>query len=224
MIAYIHKTSARSRSFRISIQPTGEVIVTTPKWYFPGSVEKFVLQNQAWIERNVSKVLAKKTATSNDQSVMIFGQEYEKKVEYSTQHSVGIRIENQTLVINPIDPNNLTKAKEKELIGKFLKSTAEKYIVPRTHQLSKTMKTSFTHITLREQKTRWGSCSSRGALNFNWRLVHYAPEIIDYVIIHELAHRTHMNHSASFWNLVAKYDPEHLKHRGWLKRHGMSVG
>ena len=86
------------------------------------------------------------------------------------------------------------------------------------------MDINFNSITLREQKTRWGSCSSKGNLNFNWRLVHYRPEIIDYVIIHELAHRTHMNHSAKFWQLVEKYDPEYRKHRGFLKRHGMAVG
>ncbi len=86
------------------------------------------------------------------------------------------------------------------------------------------MNTSINKITLRQQKTRWGSCSSAGNLNFNWRLVHYPPEVIDYVIIHELAHRTHMDHSSSFWQLVARYDPDHLKHRNWLKKHGVSVG
>jgi len=85
------------------------------------------------------------------------------------------------------------------------------------------MNTTYQNVTLKEQKTRWGSCSSKGNLNFNWRLVHFEPPIIDYVIVHELAHRTHMNHSADFWSLVATFDPEYRIKKGWLKRNGLSL-
>jgi predicted metal-dependent hydrolase len=85
------------------------------------------------------------------------------------------------------------------------------------------MDISFGSISLREQKSRWGSCSSLGNLNFNWRLAHHPPAVIDYVIIHELAHRLHMDHSSAFWSVVKKYDPEHLKHQGWLKRRGLQL-
>ena len=85
------------------------------------------------------------------------------------------------------------------------------------------MQTSYNKITLRRQKTRWGSCSSKKNLNFNWQLVYFEPKIIDYVIIHELAHLTHMNHSKNFWQLVEKYDPEYKKHVGWLKRNGLNL-
>jgi predicted metal-dependent hydrolase len=111
----------------------------------------------------------------------------------------------------------------KTVLNRFLKSTASHYIIPRTHQLAEKVGVSIGLISLKQQKTRWGSCSSRGNLNFNWRLVHYQPAIIDYVIVHELAHRLEMNHSAAFWKIVAKYDPEYAKHRGWLKRQGMSL-
>ncbi|MBT3249209.1 MAG: M48 family metallopeptidase [Candidatus Pacebacteria bacterium] len=107
---------------------------------------------------------------------------------------------------------------------RFLKSTATRYILPRTKQLADKMEIKFGRITLRQQKTRWGSCSSQGNLNFNWRLVHCPTKVIDYVIIHELAHRQHMNHSSSFWGLVRKHDPEYLRNRGWLKRNGLVLG
>ncbi|HYD35832.1 MAG TPA: SprT family zinc-dependent metalloprotease [Vitreimonas sp.] len=225
MFEYIHKTNPRSRSFRITVAPNGDVIVSTPRWYMPGSLQQFLEHSAGWVERTKAKMMSRKTHASNNQSVNIFGKAYEKKVEYSARHRVGIRIEGKSLILNPTSPQLTTwnAAAEKQL-NTFLKATAEKYIIPRTHQLGEKMATTFRHITLREQKSRWGSCSSTGNLNFNWRLVHYEPPIIDYVIIHELAHRTHMNHSAAFWNLVAKYDPAHLQHRGWLKRNGMSLG
>ena len=80
------------------------------------------------------------------------------------------------------------------------------------------MDIAYQRISLRQQSSRWGSCSSRGNLNFNWRLVHYPPAIIDYVIIHELAHRLEMNHSKKFWAIVKKFDSEYLIHKGQLRK------
>ena len=75
-------------------------------------------------------------------------------------------------------------------------------------------------ITIREQKTRWGSCSAKGNLNFNWKLVLMPPEILDYVVVHELAHRLQMNHSAAFWAEVGKILPDYRERRQWLKVNG----
>lgn len=79
---------------------------------------------------------------------------------------------------------------------------------------------SYNRISIRNQKTRWGSCSIDGNLNFHMMLVTMPDEIRDYVIIHELCHRKHMNHSTEFWNEVSKYDPEFKLHRKWLREHG----
>jgi predicted metal-dependent hydrolase len=113
--------------------------------------------------------------------------------------------------------------KHEQALERFLKSSAETYVITRTAQLAEKMNTAYGRVTMREQSSRWGSCSSAGNLNFNWRLVHATPKIIDYVIIHELAHRTHMDHSKRFWDLVALYDPDYQLHRGWLKRQGHSL-
>lgn len=79
---------------------------------------------------------------------------------------------------------------------------------------------SFGTITIREQKTRLGSCSSRGNLNFNWRLL-LAPEpVLDYVVVHELAHRKEMNHSSRFWGIVEEIMPDYRQYREWLKQYG----
>lgn len=83
------------------------------------------------------------------------------------------------------------------------------------------MGVTYAHITLRNQKTRWGSCSSKGNLNFNYQLYFLPEELMDYVIIHELAHRVHMNHSPEFWALVAQHCPEYQERRARLKAIGI---
>ena len=82
---------------------------------------------------------------------------------------------------------------------------------------------TFGRISIRAQKTRWGSCSSRGNLNFNWKLILMPPEILDYVVVHELAHRKQMNHSKLFWAEVERVLPDYVKRRRWLKENGGGV-
>lgn len=84
-------------------------------------------------------------------------------------------------------------------------------------------KDSCLHITIRDQKTRWGSCSSKGRLAFNWRLMLAPPVILDYVIVHELCHLAHMNHSREFWQCVGTIIPDYKEHRKWLKEHGQEL-
>lgn len=90
----------------------------------------------------------------------------------------------------------------------------------RTVLYAERMQVSYGRITIRDQKTRWGSCSAAGNLNFNWRLVMAPGEVLDYVVIHELAHRREMNHSAAFWKVVATWMPDYKKYRKWLRDNG----
>lgn len=223
MIEYTVQIHPRARNLKLKVLPDASVVVVRPKWgFFLKSIDQFVQENSAWIERSRQKILAYKKETPRTKNeVMVFGKNYKKIVNFSSQHTIGISILENELHINPV--TNTPTSTEKAL-NIFLKSTAEKYIVPRTHQLGKLMDIHFANITLRGQKTRWGSCSSAGNLNFNWQLVHSPPAVIDYVIVHELAHRKQMNHSSRFWEIVRQYDPEYLKHRGWLKRQGMDLG
>lgn len=78
----------------------------------------------------------------------------------------------------------------------------------------------YTSITIRDQKSRWGSCSSRGTLSFNYRLIFAPPMILDYVVVHELCHLTHMDHSKNFWNMVETIMPDYRTCKIWLKEHG----
>ncbi len=82
---------------------------------------------------------------------------------------------------------------------------------------------NYGRITIRNQRTRWGSCSGKGNLNFNCLLMKTSPEIIDYVVVHELCHRKEMNHSAAFWKLVENVLPDYRERRKWLRDHGQEL-
>ena len=82
------------------------------------------------------------------------------------------------------------------------------------------MNVSYGRISIREQKTRWGSCSSAGNLNFNWRLIFAPPAVLDYVVVHELAHRKEMNHSAAFYAIVEQVLPDYRSSQKWLRENG----
>lgn len=82
---------------------------------------------------------------------------------------------------------------------------------------------NYTSITVRDQKSRWGSCSSRGTLSFNYRLIFAPPHVLDYVVVHELCHLTHMNHSKDFWNMVGTVMPDYKICKIWLREHGHTL-
>jgi predicted metal-dependent hydrolase len=79
---------------------------------------------------------------------------------------------------------------------------------------------TYTRIRIGGQRTLWGSCSARGTLSFNWRLVLAPPEVLDYVVVHELCHRRVPNHSRQFWALVERHRPDWRRQRDWLREHG----
>jgi len=83
---------------------------------------------------------------------------------------------------------------------------------------------NFGRVAIRDQKSRWGSCSQKHNLNFNWKLIMAPPEALTYVVIHELCHLIEFNHSARFWNLVQSQMPEYEAWKKWLKAHGSELG
>ena len=82
---------------------------------------------------------------------------------------------------------------------------------------------SYNRVCIKDQRTLWGSCSTQGNLNFNWRVVMAPPDVLDYLVIHELAHLREMNHSRSFWREVSSFCPEYQSHRRWLREHSRSM-
>ena len=132
-----------------------------------------------------------------------------------------------------IDKNIARMKKRKEMLAGIQKITdteleelvaeAKRVIPQRVEHYASIIGVDYHRITVRNQRTRWGSCSSKGNLNFNIALMMVPANILDYVVVHELCHRLEMNHSAKFWEQVGKAYPEYLSCRKWLKDNGARI-
>ena len=116
------------------------------------------------------------------------------------------------------DDTSLPPLTEEEI--SLITKRGKEYISNRVSFFADDMKLAYGRVCIKHQKTRWGSCSGKGNLNFNCLLMLCPLEVIDYVIIHELCHLKHQNHSKDFWNEVEKYMPDYKIHRRWLKDNG----
>ena len=213
---------SRGRRLKLHVNRKGEVIVKVPRHTPQLVINRFINQNIEWITTQQTAVLNAKVPPEDE--LLLFGKKYQVTATYDKDRRSGCRLVDDTVIINSLSPDvRLQNAKVQSTLSRFLRTTASHYILTRVPQWALKMDIQYHKIQLRQQRSRWGSCSSTGTLNFNWRLVHAPPAVVDYVIIHELAHRREMNHSARFWQLVAKYDPAYQQHRGWLKREGRWV-
>lgn len=147
-----------------------------------------------------------------------------------------ILIEKESWIQKHIEKIREQEAKRKETQGEFVESEyltneeikkladkALQHIPKRVSYYAKQIGVTYGRITIRNQKTRWGSCSSKGNLNFNCLLMLTSPEVIDYVVVHELCHRKEMNHSGAFWAEVEKVLPDYKEQVKWLKENGAQI-
>lgn len=112
---------------------------------------------------------------------------------------------------------------QREGLERRYRQAAKEYIPRRADYFAQRIGVSYERIRIAEQKTRWGSCSSRGTLSFNWKLMLAPPKVLDYVVVHELCHLIEMNHSPRFWKLVEEIIPDYKEYRKWLKENGNTL-
>lgn len=118
-------------------------------------------------------------------------------------------------------PQNVEKYTPQEI--ETLREQARKRITERVRYYAPIIGVTYGQVAIRTQRTRWGSCSSKGNLNFNCLLALVPPEVLDYVVVHELCHRKELNHSARFWREVEQILPDYQMQRKWLKAHGTAL-
>lgn len=139
-----------------------------------------------------------------------------KKEAWISKHIEKIKKTKERLEAEPTE--KLTREKVIALAEEALK------VIPaRVEYFARVIGVTYGKITIRNQKTRWGSCSSKGNLNFNCLLMLAPPEVLDYVVVHELCHRKQMNHSKAFWSEVEKVFPDYKEARKWLKEEGSQM-
>lgn len=112
---------------------------------------------------------------------------------------------------------------QRQALEKRYRQAAKEYFPARAAYYAGLLGVTYATITIRDQKTRWGSCSAKGNLNFNWRLMLAPPRVLDYVVVHELCHRIEMNHSKAFWNTVEMILPDYKEQKKWLRDNGSTL-
>ena len=120
-------------------------------------------------------------------------------------------------------PVQKEKTPSEKRLEAIYRKAAREYFPKRVSHYAHILGVTYGKISIRDQKTRWGSCSSEGNLSFNWRLILAPPDVLDYVVIHELCHRKEMNHSKEFWTLVESLMPDYKERRKWLRENGKNL-
>jgi predicted metal-dependent hydrolase len=108
-------------------------------------------------------------------------------------------------------------------VSAYLKNEAQSALVPASTKYARLLGRSITAISLRDTRSRWGSCTAQGRLMYSWRLIMAPPKVLDYVAAHEVAHLAHMDHSPAFWACVRQLMPDYAHHRAWLRAHGAEL-
>ena len=196
---------ARMKHTYLRVTPKG-VIVSTNKRTSLKEIEKFVVSKSAWLSKHI-QVMAlqeQKSAIVSGNSVYFLGKAYRLKIEEEhllTEASIEF-CDDYCYIMTPheYDQNEL-----KALLNLFYKKEALKCISPMVDDWSQKMSLKPTNIGFRKAKSRWGSCSSQNSLSFNYYLMKLPLPIINYVVVHELAHIKEKNHSKNFWAVVEKY-------------------
>ncbi|MDP4160323.1 MAG: SprT family zinc-dependent metalloprotease, partial [Bacillota bacterium] len=192
-------------------------------------IRELLLAKQEWI---LKQWLAKQNSLKRSPREFIEGEHFpyrgrtlELKINRHACKTISVFREGQ--VVNVCLPQDLLESDfapnvQAALIS-WYKAEARRIFKDKLDMLAKRMRVTYQTFRLKDQRTRWGSCSSKGNLNLNWRIIMSPDEVIDYVIIHELAHLTYLDHSDQFWQRVAAFMPEFVHWKTWLKNHGQEL-
>ena len=237
-IIQIHIVRSKRKTMSISVDQDGSVTIKAP-CLFPTDQEilTFVEQKIDWIlkqrgrqqEREDMKLVRR---FETDYSFPYLGEERLVKMQSGKKN--GITYENGMFIIETpfyealvnnyeADENKKVIEKLQSDLKKWYKNQAYAYISKRVEHYRSIIGVTVRDISIKSRKRQWGSCDSNGCLTFSWRLVMARPEAIDYVVVHELCHRKHMDHSREFWNLVQKYMPDFKEQKQWLEENSVNL-
>jgi len=218
---YIVITSKR-KTLSIRIEEDGSVLVKAPSFLTEEEIEQFVAKKQDWIIIHRQDAIERKKNKKEmcyDSGLVLPYQGMDLVLEV-----LPTVLGNETEVIQTqkhifVCTDNPDSENVHEVLLLWYQKEAKKVLSERFHYFVDLMSVTPAKLTLRDAKTRWGSCSNKGNIMLNWRLILTPPEVMDYVIVHELCHLKEMNHSKAFWALVEEIIPDYKIRRKWLKEH-----
>jgi predicted metal-dependent hydrolase len=206
---------SKRKTIALIIETDGSLTVRAPLRFSRDRIEQLVIEKEAWIRERQERIRLHTTAPHCFEIGELFyylGKTY--PLRYADRQP-------QPLVLSDsFQLKRNLKPRAKQVFTAWYRDQARQIINERAQLLGNRYHLFFKEIHITRARTRWGSCSSRGALNFSWRLVMAPPEIIDYVIIHELAHLKIPNHSSGYWKYVEQLSPNYRTLRKWLKENG----
>lgn len=214
---YQHQIQPRQRGIRLQILPSGQLQVITGKRFSESQIQTFISAQQNWIITQQTKLSRYKPIGVTKSGLDLFGKLYPISVKQAPLFQ--FRLSDNLAELSHPQPTELKPSLLQTKVTTFLNKTSTIYLPTRLRYWAKKMDIPITKIRLARQTSRWGSCSSTGTISLNQNLIFFDPNLSDYVLIHELAHRVHLNHSTKFWKLVEKYDPEYRIHRGQINRY-----
>ncbi|HTQ34872.1 MAG TPA: SprT family zinc-dependent metalloprotease [Stellaceae bacterium] len=210
------RVSPRARRLSLRVDAAGRgVELVLPRRVAAEAAIGFVARHRGWIAARVA-AMPSPTPLDDGAIIPVFG----------VPHRIRRIVEPGAAPVVIIDGEIRVRGEPAHLprrIADHLKALARRDFGARAHALAARVGKRVARVGVRDPKSRWGSCSSTGALSFSWRLV-FAPEaVVDYVVAHEVAHLVEMNHSPRFWRVVAGLVPDSAAPRAWLKRHRLEL-
>ncbi|WP_163195321.1 M48 family metallopeptidase [Clostridium thermarum] len=228
-IEYVIIRSNR-KTLELSINEEGKIIIKAPRRCSKDFIERFLKEKATWIDNRLKTInKLQKSRKVRDfcsgEKLVYLGQEYTCKVEVKEGSRIygGFDGKEFTIVIPSSIKYEDRRNVCKEVTLQLYKKLAKKVLQDRTSHYSKVIGVQVNRIYIKEQKTLWGSCSSKNNINYNWKLVMAPLWVLDYVVIHELCHILQRNHSKLFWLEVEKYMPNYKEAVEWLRQHGRKL-
>lgn len=214
------KRTKRRKSVSILVKD-GKVQVNIPVEMSAVDVQILLEKKRAWIEKTIEQQCnALKASHMKLESGELFlyqGKRYPLKMLAGDRFHIHISNDNQLIMVCPESSNQVQKF---EQILSWYHLQATEYLLEKTNHFAKLLGHHPVSVQIKSYRARWGSCSIQGKIQYNWRLIMAPPEVMDYVVVHELCHLLEHNHSSQFWQLVATFDKDYQRHRQWLKQYG----
>jgi hypothetical protein len=209
--------SSRAKHVRLEVRIKTGLTVVIPSSYRIEELFDLLRKKSRWIlgklaEYGKGQLFAAEKKLKNGDSIPYLGRHLKVVERHNPSKAVSVRLEKNQLLINLGSRNGHLNL----IVEWWYRQQAEKFIKNRADELCSLVGVTYDRLSIRRAKTRWGSCSRKGNLSFNWKLMMVPEPVIDYVIVHELAHLKEMNHSKNFWKLVDKHCPQWRKYRRWL--------
>lgn len=206
------------KSLRMEFVGDQVLCVKAPHSLSDSEICRFLEKNAAWIRDSAERRAASApTALQDGTQLLWLGHTVTLSVTISLRKpSVCLVGDKLTVNLYAHNPQHSLEF----LLHRWYAQEAARVLTAKTAQWCTAMGTNVNRIAVKELKTRWGSCSARGNVNYNWRIVMAPEAIVDYLVVHELAHRFELNHSAAFWARVAAHCPDYRDRRRWLKENG----